>query len=49
LEDAEEFGGLHDDFETFALYRGKKSMDDEEDDANRIAGYFKVMQCNSDV
>jgi len=42
LEDVEEFHGLHDFFETFRLYRGKKSMDDEDDDANRMAGYFKV-------
>jgi len=42
LEDVEEFGGLHDHFETFTLYRGKKSLDDEDDDARRMAGYFKV-------
>jgi len=49
LEDVEEFGGLRDYFETFTLYRGKKSLDDEDDDASRIAGYFKVMWCNSDA
>jgi len=42
LEEVEEFGGLRDNFDTFALYRGKKSLDDEEDFANRLAGYFKV-------
>ena len=47
MEDVEEFGGVHDNFETFALYRGKKSLDDEEDDANRLAGYFKVMPCSN--
>jgi len=47
LEDVEEFHGLRDYFETFRLYRGKKSMDDEDDDANRMAGYFKVMVCSS--
>jgi len=40
-----EFGGLRDNFETFAVYRGKKSLDDEDDDASRLAGYFKVTWC----
>ena len=44
LED--EYGGLRDNFETFTLYRGKKSLDDEDDDANRLAGYFKVKLCD---
>jgi len=45
LEDVEEYGGLHDNFQTFTLYRGKKSLDDEEDEASRMAGYFKVPRC----
>ena len=44
LEDVEDFNGLHDHFDTFMLYRGKKSLDDEDDDAGRLAGYFKVMR-----
>jgi len=42
LEEVDEFGGLRDNFQTFALSRGKKSLDDEEDDASRMVGYFKV-------
>jgi len=42
LEEVEEFSGLHDNFETFTLYRGKKSLNDEDDEASRMAGYFKV-------
>ena len=43
LELVQDFGSFTEYFETFSLYRGKKSMDDEDDDMNRLSGYFKVL------
>jgi len=43
LEKVPEFGGFENYFKTYAIYRGKKSLDDEEDDEERLSGYFKVI------
>ena len=45
LEDVAEFAGFEEYFETFPLFRGKKSLDDEDDEVARLSGYFKVLDC----
>jgi hypothetical protein len=46
LSEVEDFEGFEEYFETFPLYRGKKTVENDDDDADndsRLAGYFKVL------